>query len=89
MKSIWKSLMVGLILVTCLTSTVFAAETEYDMSAAGDGSVIATFEDTTGVLTRRKWQPTPVFSPGEFQGWGSLVGCHQTSNKAGNCSTSH
>ena len=51
MKSIWKSLMVGLILVTCLTSTVFAAETEYDMSAAGDGSVIATFEDTTGVLT--------------------------------------
>ena len=25
---------------------------------------------------RRKWQPTPVFSPGESQGWGSLVGCH-------------
>ena len=25
---------------------------------------------------RRKWQPTPVFLPGEFQGWGSLVGCH-------------
>ena len=24
---------------------------------------------------RRKWQPTPVFSPGESQGWGSLVGC--------------
>ena len=24
---------------------------------------------------RRKWQPTPVFLPGEFQGWGSLVGC--------------
>ena len=23
---------------------------------------------------RRKWQPTPVFSPGESQGWGSLVG---------------
>ena len=23
---------------------------------------------------RRKWQPTPVFLPGEFQGWGSLVG---------------
>jgi len=21
---------------------------------------------------RRKWQPTPVFLPGEFQGWGSL-----------------
>ena len=24
---------------------------------------------------RRKWQPTPVFLPGEPQGWGSLVGC--------------
>ena len=25
---------------------------------------------------RRKWQHTPVFLPGESQGWGSLVGCH-------------
>ena len=24
---------------------------------------------------RRKWQPTPVFLPGESQGLGSLVGC--------------
>ena len=24
---------------------------------------------------RRKWQPTPVFLPEEFQGQGSLVGC--------------
>ena len=24
---------------------------------------------------RRKWQPIPVFLPGESQGWGSLVGC--------------
>ena len=24
---------------------------------------------------RRKWQPTPLFLPGESQGWGSLVGC--------------
>ena len=24
---------------------------------------------------RRKWQPSPVFLPGESQGWGSLVGC--------------
>ena len=23
----------------------------------------------------RQWQPTPVFLPGESQGWGSLVGC--------------
>ena len=25
---------------------------------------------------RRKWQPTPVFLPGESQGRASLVGCH-------------
>ena len=25
---------------------------------------------------RRKWQPTPVFLPGESKGRGSLVGCH-------------
>ena len=25
---------------------------------------------------RRKWQPTPVFFPGESEGWGSLAGCH-------------
>ena len=25
---------------------------------------------------RRKWQPTPVFLPGESQGRGSLMGCH-------------
>ena len=24
---------------------------------------------------RRKWQPTPVFLPGESQGWRSLAGC--------------
>ena len=26
-------------------------------------------------LRKRKWQPTPVFLPGESQGWRSLVGC--------------
>ena len=29
----------------------------------------------TFIHWRRKWQPTPVFSPGESQGLGSLVGC--------------
>ena len=29
----------------------------------------------TFVHWRGKWQPTPVFLPGESQGWGSLVGC--------------
>ena len=29
----------------------------------------------TFIHWRRKWQPSPVFLPGESQGWGSLVGC--------------
>ena len=29
----------------------------------------------TFMVWRRKWQPTPVFLPGESQGRGSLVGC--------------
>ena len=31
--------------------------------------------DFTFTHCRRKWQPTPVFLPGESQGRGSLVGC--------------
>ena len=27
------------------------------------------------IYWRRKWQPTPVFLPGESQGWASFVGC--------------
>ena len=29
----------------------------------------------TFMCWRRKWQPIPVFLPGESQGWGSLMGC--------------
>ena len=29
----------------------------------------------TFMLWRRKWQPTPVFLPGDSHGWRSLVGC--------------
>ena len=32
--------------------------------------------DFTFTPWRRKWQPIPVFLPGESQGRGSLVGCH-------------
>ena len=35
----------------------------------------ATFSLFTFMHWRRKWQPTPVFLPGESQGRGSLVGC--------------
>ena len=33
------------------------------------------FDPRIVILWRRKWQPTPVFLPGESQGQGSLVGC--------------
>ena len=32
---------------------------------------------------RRKWQPTPVFLPGESQGRGSLVGCSPWGRRVG------
>ena len=32
---------------------------------------------------RRKWQPTPVFLPGESQGQGSLVGCRLWDRRVG------
>ena len=35
-----------------------------------------TFSLSNIIVWRRKWQPTPVFLPGESQGQKSLVGCH-------------
>ena len=32
---------------------------------------------------RRQWQPTPVFLPGQSQGWGSLVGCRLWGRRVG------
>ena len=39
-------------------------------------SVILLLVPSSVFFWRRKWQPTPVFLPGESQGQGSLVGCH-------------
>ena len=43
------------------------------------GSLRVRYDWATSLFTfmhwRGKWQPTPVFLPGESQGWGSLVGC--------------
>ena len=32
---------------------------------------------------RRKWQPTPVFLPGESQGWESFMGCRLWGHRVG------
>ena len=39
-------------------------------------SEVFTFYIFTLMHWRRKWQPIPLFLPGESQGRGSLVGCH-------------
>ena len=39
------------------------------------GDIAVFFLSTRENFWRRKWQPTPVFLPGESQGWRSLVGC--------------
>ena len=46
------------------------------MGSHGVGHDIATSLSLfTFMHWRRKWQPTPVFLPGESRGWWSLVGC--------------
>ena len=39
--------------------------------------------DFTFMHWRRKWQPTPVFLPGESRGRGSLVGCRLWGRRVG------
>ena len=47
------------------------------MGSLGVGHDLATSLSLfTFMHWRRKWQPTPVFLPGESQGRRSLVGCH-------------
>ena len=43
----------------------------------GIGIRLANFSLFTFMHWRRKWQPTPMFLPGESQGWGSLMGCRR------------
>ena len=43
--------------------------------AGSSGGFILSFLRNIHMHWRRKWQPTPVFLPGESQGRGSLVGC--------------
>ena len=76
---IGKGMHQGCILSPCL----FNFYAEYIMKNAGLEEAQARIKiagrniDISGMqIWRRKWQPTPVFLPGESQGWGSLVGCH-------------
>ena len=54
--------------------TGFPDGSEVKVSACNAGD-LALFDPCVGKIPwRRKWQPTPVFLPGEFHGWTSLVG---------------
>ena len=35
------------------------------------------------LIWKRKWQPTPVFLPGESHGWRNLVGCSPWGRRVG------
>ena len=44
----------------------------YTLSDTAEGLL---FHFSLSCIGERKWQPTPVFLPGESQGQGSLLGC--------------
>ena len=53
----------------------FAGRNINNFIYANDTTLMAESEELKSFLMKVKWQPTPVFSPGESQGQGSLVGC--------------
>ena len=62
---------------TCWISTIIVVITEvgYFKGIPLNKKSRCVIMSTYYYMWRRKWQPTPVFLPGESQGWGSLVGC--------------
>ena len=57
------------------------AEEPGGLQSMGSRKVVHDWATSLSLFTfmhwRRKWQPTPVFLSGEFQGWQSLVGSHR------------
>ncbi|XP_061295294.1 carboxypeptidase Q isoform X5 [Bos javanicus] len=75
----------GKIVVYNQPYTNYSAAVQYRMEGAVEAAKVgalaslirsvASFSIYRFMHCRRKWQPTPVFLPGECQGRGSLVGC--------------
>ena len=59
--------------VYCLSGVPGGSEVKASAWNAGDPGLIPRLGRSPG---EGKWQPTPMFLPGESQGRGSLVGCH-------------
>ena len=65
-------------MLSSLTVVIIGSEVKASASNAGDpGSV----PGSARFPWRRKWQPTPVFLPGESHGRRSLVGCSPRGHK--------
>ena len=64
------------VLKSILSDSSIAASVSFHFHLHGLSFSIPSLSLFTFMHWRRKWQPTPVFLPGESQGWGSLVGCH-------------
>ena len=78
--SVWHDLLFNLHLTTSRIRKIPWTEEPGRLQSMGSLRVRHDSATSLSLFTfmhwRRKWQPTPVFLPGESQGWGSLVGCH-------------
>ena len=60
---------------SCLENPMDGGAWKAAVLGVAEGRTRLSYFTFTFMHWRRKWQPTPVFLPGESQGWGSLVGC--------------
>ena len=60
---------------SCLANPMDGGAWKAAVHGVAEGRIRLSDFTFTFIHWRRKWQPTPVFLPGESQGRGSLVGC--------------
>ena len=60
---------------SCLENPVDGGDWKAAVHGVAEGQTRLSDFTFTFMRQRRKWQPTPVFLPGESQGQWSLVGC--------------
>ena len=61
--------------IYCCAGSLLLLGLSSNCGVGGGGSWWGGYSSCGAWAWRRKWQPTPVFLPGESQGRGSLVGC--------------